>query len=124
MSAGRANIWATSGWVRWKDGVEAGDLRQFGGALQRAADRSQIVRLMKGGQRNEGFQHLQHLRIQANRLCVGQSAVHHPVPDADQPIVRQFRPQITDNMVERPVMSQRNAIGEGLLGFHRTVRRL
>ena len=50
--------------------VEAGHLRQIRDALQRTADRSQIVRLMQGGQRNEGFQHLQHLRIQARTGCV------------------------------------------------------
>ncbi len=104
--------------------VEAGHLRQLGSTLQRSANRSEIVRLMQGGQRNEGFQHLQHLCIHAHRLCVGQAPVHHPVPDADQPVVRQFRPQIADQMVERPVMAQLDAIGPGLLGFHSTVGRL
>jgi hypothetical protein len=76
---------------------------------------------MQEGQRNEGLQHLQHLPIDSHRLSVGQTAVHHAVPDPDQAVIRKLRPQMVDQMVERSVMPQPEPIGPGLFGFHGAV---
>ena len=82
------------------------------------------MRLMQGGQRDEGFQHLEHRLIHLNGLGVGHAAVHHPVTDADQPIARQLRAQMVDQMVERTVVTQLRPVVEDFSAFICTVGRL
>jgi hypothetical protein len=50
------------------------------------------------------LQYLENRLIHLNGLGIGHAAVHHPVPDADQPIARPLRPQMADQMVECPVL--------------------
>ncbi len=105
-------------------GVEAGHLREPGRALQYAADGREVVGLMQGSERDEGLQAFQHPGIHAHRTNVVESAVHHAVPDPDQPVVRQLPPQVTDQVVEGLVMPEPRTVRPGLLGPGRPVGRL
>ena len=65
-------------------GVEAGDLRQVGGARENGADRREIVRLVQRRQRHIAFELGQHLVVDQDRPVVVRAAMHDAMPDRDR----------------------------------------
>ena len=72
-------------------GVEAGDLRQLGRALEQPTNGSEIVRLMERRQRDQLFKRRRHAGIDEHWLREVQPAMHDAMPDADERRIRQAR---------------------------------
>jgi len=70
------------------------------------ADWRQVVRLVQRHQRDKTLKLGQHLCIHAHRLGIVQPSVHHPMADADQMVVGEFRTHVREEMVERAVMAE------------------
>jgi hypothetical protein len=51
--------------------------------IKQCTDRSEIVRLMQRRERNERFEHGQHLAVHHDRLPVTCAAVDHPMPGGE-----------------------------------------
>src|SRR5262249_40726883 len=63
---------------------EAGDLRQFGSAREKRADRSEIVGLMQGRKRNITFKSRNDIRSHAHRTAILGAAVNDAMADGDK----------------------------------------
>ena len=113
----------TSGLVRMKRGIEAGDLRQLRPALEQQADRREVVRLMQRRERHELFEHGDDIGVEPHRLRILHAAVHHPVADRrelEAAAVR--RAENRRDAPRRPSWPRLTPSPQRLLGERRAVR--
>ena len=79
------------------------------------ADRREVVRLVQRRERHELLERRQHRRVDAHRLRVLEPAVHDAVADADQAVLGELLAQERDQVIERAVVAELDALAPRLL---------
>ena len=103
-------------------GVEAGHLRQVGLDRGDRADAGEIVRLMQRRERTERLQLGEHRRTDAHRRHEVDTAMHHPVTDAEQrrPIAEMLAQPAADH-AEELAMTRAALVGPAPIDQHPAV---
>ena len=70
---------------------------------------------MQRSERYQLFERRGHARIDAHRPRVIGPAVHDPMPNADETVIRQLRAQKRTQVIERSIVAEARALGPGLL---------
>src|SRR5258705_5007416 len=70
---------------------------------------------MQRGERNQRLELRHHTGIDAHRTGEIGSAVHHPMPDSDEAVMRQLGAQEREQVIEGPIVAEIHALGPGLL---------
>ena len=91
-------------------GVEACHLRQLRQPLQQEADGRQVVRLVQRRKRDVFLECGQNGAVEHDRLRVFEAAVHHAMTDTDESMVGEFRPDESDQMIERAFVAKLRAL--------------
>src|SRR5438477_6425174 len=99
--------------------VEAGDLRKLRQSLEQRTYWRQVVRLMQRRERYVFLERADHGRIEAHRLRVLESAVNDAMSDTDEPMLGELVAEKTDEMFERAIMTELDAVAPCLLGDDR-----
>ena len=89
-----------------ESGVETCHLDKLRRAREKRPDRCQVVRLVQGCNRHVSLEFRQDGGIDAHRLRVPVSAVHHAMADAAQPKLGKLLAQEIHEVRERAVMAE------------------